>query len=193
MLLSLIKNIPIIKNAYVAFGNLWVERKLSTVVPFIKGNCIDIGAGNGSVALYLQKKGIEITALDVDDLSIHPSIPTIVYDGDKMPFPNQSFHTGLLLTVLHHTDSPESVLKETARVCKRIIIIEDVYSNIIQQYLTYAMDTLVNWGHSNMTYQNKNDLEWKKTFQEMGLHIIEEKKKKVLILFTQKTYVLEKI
>lgn len=191
MLLSLIKNIPFIKETYLKIGNKWVHRKLQTVIPFIQGNTIDIGSGNGMVAHYLQEKKYQITALDVADLSIHKNIKTIVYDGQKMPFKNKEFNTGLILTVLHHTDNPEAILKEAQRVCKRLIIIEDIYNNIIQQYMTYAMDTIVNFGHSNMTYQNKNDIEWKTTFKQLGLKVVSEKQKSVLFFFRQVTYVLE--
>ena len=191
MILSLIKNIPFIKKFYLNLGNKWVHRKLETVLPHINGNTIDIGSGNGMVAFYLQENGHKMTALDVADLSIHPEIKTIVYDGQQMPFKNQQFDTGLILTVLHHTDNPLIVLKEAKRVCKKLIIIEDIYSNTIQQYMTYAMDTLVNLGHSNMTYQNKNDQEWKTTFKQLGLKVVSEKQKSVLLFFKQVTYVLE--
>lgn len=191
MILSLIKNIPFIKKSYLNLGNKWVHRKLETVLPHIKGNTIDIGSGNGMVAFYLQKNGHAMTALDVADLSIHPEIKTVVYDGKKMPFKNKQFDTGLILTVLHHTDDPLIVLKEAQRISKRLIIIEDIYTNIIQQYMTYAMDTLVNLGHSNMTYQNKNNQEWKTTFKQLGLKVVFERQKKVLVFFRQITYVLE--
>lgn len=191
MLLSLIKNIPFVKRTYLKTGNKWVHKKLKTVSPHIKGKTIDIGSGNGMVAFYLKNKGHNITALDVGNLSIHPEIKTIVYDGNKMPFKDKEFDTGLILTVLHHTDDPVEVLKEAKRVCKRLIIIEDIYNNKIQQYMTYGMDTLVNLGHSNMTYQNKNDQEWKKTFNQLGLKVLTENQKKVLLFFRQVTYVLE--
>ncbi|MGK0390722.1 MAG: SAM-dependent methyltransferase [Maribacter sp.] len=190
MLLSLIKNISFIKRSYLKIGNIWVDRKLKTVVPHLKGNVVDIGSGNGMVAHYLQKKGHHITTLDVGDLSIHDSIKTIVYDGKKMPFKNKEFNTGLILTVLHHTDDPIDVLQEAARVCEQLIIIEDIYNNIIQQYLTYGMDTLVNLGHSNMTYQNKSDQEWKTTFNQLGLEVVSEQQKRVLLFFRQVTYVV---
>ncbi len=192
MILSLIKSVPFLKRMYLRLGNLWVERKLATVIPHIKGNSIDIGSGNGMVAFYLRNQGHEIKALDVANLSIHPQIETIVYDGQHMPFEDEVFDTGLILTVLHHTDDPVAVLRESSRVCKRLIIIEDIYTNTIQQYMTYGMDTLVNLGHSNMTYQNKNDKEWKTTFKQLGLKVVSEKQKSVLLFFRQVTYVVER-
>jgi ubiquinone/menaquinone biosynthesis C-methylase UbiE len=114
-----------------------------------------------------------------------------VYDGVHMPFEANSFDTGLLLTVLHHCPDPDIVLQEAARVSQKLVIIEDVYSNPIQQYMTYAIDTLVNFGHSSMTYQNRSDKEWKTTFDRMGFKLVEESSKSVLLFFRQATYVLE--
>ena len=101
------------------------------------------------------------------------------------------FDAALLLTVLHHSDNPELVLKETARIAKKIVIIEDIYSNKIQQYLTYFMDTLVNLGHSKMTYQNKSDAEWKQVFEALQLKLVAESSRPVLLFFRQATYILE--
>ena len=97
----------------------------------------------------------------------------------------------MLLTVLHHTPDPEKVLLEAMRVSKRVIIIEDVYSNKVQQYMTYAMDTLVNLGHSSMTYTNKNVAEWRAVFQEQGWTLKKATPRRVLLFFTQMTYVIE--
>jgi len=33
----------------------------------------------------------------------------------------------LLPTILHHTPEPDDIIKESARIAKRLIIIEDVY------------------------------------------------------------------
>ncbi len=194
MILSAIKNIPIVKKAYLAFGKTWVIRKTAPIIPWIpSGKCLDIGSGNGLVAQHISKNtDTQVTALDVGDFSILPEVKTVVYDGDKMPFPQGAFGAGLLLTVLHHTHSPEGVLEEATRVCERIIIIEDIYNNPIQQYATYAIDTLVNLGFSKMTYQNKSDREWKMTFQELGLQLIHSEQRRVLLFFRQGIYVLEK-
>ncbi len=178
---------------YLKLGNAWVSRKLSTVVSHIPrgSQVVDIGAGNGMVARQIQARGNEVTPLDVEAHSIFPENPTLVYDGLQMPFEDKWFDVGLLLTVLHHTDDPLPVLKESARVSKRLIIIEDVYSNVVQQYATYIMDTIVNLGHSNMTYQNKSHKEWLETFESLGLKVLSFKKKRVLLFFRQVTYVLE--
>lgn len=194
MILQVIRKFNFIGKFYASnWGKKWVAAKLKNVLPYLnkKDKIIDIGCGNCMVIKTLQENGYACTALDVADLSIVENIKVVVYDGAKMPFENQYFDAALLLTVLHHSDNPELVLKETARIAKKIVIIEDIYSNKIQQYLTYFMDTLVNLGHSNMTYQNKSDAEWKKVFENLQLKLVAESSRPVLLFFRQATYILE--
>lgn len=194
MILQAIRKFNFIGKFYAStWGKKWVESKLKNVLPHLnkKDKIIDIGCGNCMVIKTLQENGYTCTALDVADLSIVENIKVVIYDGEKMPFENQDFDAALLLTVLHHSDNPELVLKETARIAKKIVIIEDIYSNKIQQYLTYFMDTLVNLGHSNMTYQNKSDAEWKKVFETLQLKLVAESSRPVLLFFRQATYILE--
>jgi len=165
MLLKLIKNNSWLRQQYIqTLSRFWVKEKVSRFLPWLpaKSTAVDIGAGNGLVAFELEKADIQATAVDVADLSILPEVEVTVYDGQTLPYPNNHFDSALLLTVLHHTTDPVAVLKESARVAKQVVIIEDVYKNLLQKYATFAMDTLVNFGHSEMTYQNRSLKEWKK-------------------------------
>ena len=194
MLLSIIRKVDLVGKFYSSnLGKKWIQNKLKSVLPHLSATqkVLDIGSGNGMITHHLRKKNINTTPVDVANLSILPDVQSIVYDGVHMPFEANSFDTGLLLTVLHHCPDPDIVLQEAARVSQKLVIIEDVYSNPIQQYMTYAMDTLVNFGHSSMTYQNRSDKEWKTTFDRMGFKLVEESSKSVLLFFRQATYVLE--
>lgn len=193
MILQAIRKFDLIGKFYASnWGAKWIQNKLKTVIPHLKQaeKNIDIGCGNGMITHTLREQGFHCTPMDVADLSIIPTIEVVVYDGLSMPFKDKEFDSALLLTVLHHTPDPIAILKETARIAKKIIIIEDIYCNKIQQYMTYSMDTLVNLGHSSMTYQNKSNKEWKAAFESMGLELVEEYSKPVLFFFRQATYVL---
>ena len=195
MILQAIKNNAFVKKLFPTnFIENWVEEKANRLLPFLskKDKILDIGAGNGMLANSLMKKGFEVQAVDVDNHSIVESVKTIVYDGQTLPFSDRSYDTALLLLVLHHTNDPVQILKEAARVAPKIIIIEDVYHNVIQKYLTFAMDTLVNLGHSNMTYQNRSSSEWLLIFKDLELKLIEKREKRVLFFFKQATFVLER-
>jgi len=194
MLLKIIKNNRWLRRQYIeTLGRFWIKEKVSRFLPWLPAGSttIDIGAGNGLVALELNKSGIQTTAVDVVNLSILPEIPVQVYNGASLPFPDRHFQFALLLTVLHHTKDPVAVLKEAARVAEQVIIIEDVYKNGLQKYATFAMDTLVNFGHSEMTYQNRSLQEWKVIFKELRLEVVAEKEKRVLGIFRQATVLLK--
>lgn len=194
MILKIIKNNSWFRKTYIqTLSRFWVKEKVSRFLPWLPAGstAVDIGAGNGLVAFELINAGINATAVDVANLSILPEIPVTVYDGEKLPYANNHFDNALLLTVLHHTTDPVAVLKESARVAKQVVIIEDVYKNVVQKYLTFGMDTLVNFGHSEMTYQNRSLEEWKLIFKDLNLEIIAEKQKRVLLIFRQATFVLK--
>ncbi len=194
MLLQLIRKFDLFGKFYRSrLGQAWIRKKLRPVLPYLtKGQQhVDVGCGNGLIVQHLRQQGYPCVAVDVANLSIVEDIAVTVYDGLHLPFEDRQFDTALLLTVLHHTPDPIPVLQETARIAKRLVIVEDVYSNPLQQYLTYGMDTLVNWGHSSMTYQNKSDAGWKAAFEAMNWRIVAESSQSILLFFRQATYVLE--
>jgi len=174
------------------FGKKWIAKKMVRITPFLQkeDTILDIGCGNARLAYALKENGYKIQLLDIENLSDFADFCPLLYNGEIMPFEDKKFDKVLLISVLHHTQNPISVLKEAKRISHKIIIIEDIYRNIWQQYLTYAMDTLVNFGFSNMTYQNQNDAEWKNIFFHLSLKIETESEQRVLFFFRQKTYFL---
>jgi len=157
-----------------------------------KDRILDIGTGPGSVCLLMNRQGYDLTPVDVIDQSLSPEIEPQIYNGKKLPYKDSSFDTALILTVLHHTSNPEEILLEAKRVSKKIIIIEDIYTNPIQRYLTYFVDSIVNMEFSGHPHSNKSDSEWKRTFMELGLKLVDAKYDKFLLFFRQATYYLEK-
>jgi ubiquinone/menaquinone biosynthesis C-methylase UbiE len=194
MLLQLIRKFNLFGKFYSSrLGQAWIRKKLRPVLPYLTPGQqhVDVGCGNGLIVQHLRQKGYPCAAVDVADLSIVPDVSVTVYDGLHLPYEARTFDAALLLTVLHHTPDPIPVLQETTRVAKRLIVVEDVYNNKLQQYLTYAMDTVVNFGHSSMTYQNKSDAEWKAAFEAMRWRVVAASSQSVLLFFRQATYVLE--
>ncbi len=191
MILYLLHSTPFLRRMYFEhWGKTWVNKKVKPFLPYLNKNdkILDVGSGNGLVAHTLRKAGYDVTPLDVADLSYEESVKPVVYDGQKMPFEDATFDVALLLTVLHHIDEPDAVLRETCRVAKRVIIIEDIYENKFQKKLTFAMDSLVNWGYAACPHTNKDDIEWRNTFQEMKMNLKDVAYRKVLFLFKQSIY-----
>lgn len=158
-----------------------------------KERILDVGSGTCNVALLMQNEGYNITPLDVADLSFTPRMKPILYDGEHMPFKNNEFSTALILTVLHHVPAAqqETVLKESARVAKRIIIIEDVHSSYLHKLVTMFMDSMFNLEFIGHPHSNKSDDEWRAVFEKLGWKLTKVQAMQSFGVLRHRMYVLE--
>ncbi|MCA9372845.1 class I SAM-dependent methyltransferase [Candidatus Woesebacteria bacterium] len=86
---------------------------------------LDLGSSNGKlVSLLAKKQSFEVIGVDTHILP-ETFIEIKKYDGRKLPFPNNSFDTVLIVDVLHHDEDPAKILQEAKRVAKKQIIIKD--------------------------------------------------------------------
>lgn len=193
-MLMWITRLPWLKAVYRSrLGPWWVQRKIAPFVGQLtpRASVLDIGAGNGLVAEALIAEGHRVTLLDVQAGAVfNTELEAVVYDGQVIPYAENSYDYALLLTVLHHIKTPEVVLQEAARVADRVVIIEDIYRNRVQQYATYAMDWWVNLGYAPAPHTNKTDEGWKATFEAMGATLEYTTQWRVLGLFRQVVYVV---
>lgn len=153
---------------------------------------LDIGAGACNLEELLKDKIYDITPIDIQDLSFVDDIKPIIYNGSKIPFKNDSFDTSLILTVLHHTSNPDLILKEARRVSQKIIVMEDIYNNPLQKALTFVMDNISNLEFGGNPHSNRSDKEWKKTFKELNLELVEVRYDSFWLFFQSATYVLKR-
>lgn len=172
----------------------WAKSKHRRVVHHLKANdrILDIGAGKGALSWMLLEQGFDVTPVDVTNLSYTGKIQPVIYDGETLPFPDNSKDVGLLLTVLHHTPDPEAVILEALRVCDRLIIMEDIYNGPVQKYATYVTDSLFNLEFKGHPHTNKSNFGWLKTFADLNLHVLHIEKEPVLGFFEQVTYYVSK-
>ena len=65
---------------------------------------LEIGAGTGEQALELEKRGFEITAIEITDSNYRHNrlFPIIEYDGRHIPLPNASVDIVFSSNVLEH-------------------------------------------------------------------------------------------
>ena len=90
---------------------------------------LDIGFGNGLIAIAFSKAGAEIYGVEVNQklLSIAREIAKSEnkriqfehYDGKKLPFENSFFDYIFCTSVLEHVTHKEELLREMARVLKQ--------------------------------------------------------------------------
>jgi len=84
------------------------------------GHILEIGAGSGWQAQWLNNHGYQVTAVDVPSSQYLQNrvFPIIVYDGLSLPFANHSFDIIFSSNVLEHIVNPTEFNKELKRVLR---------------------------------------------------------------------------
>ncbi|MBI3884190.1 MAG: class I SAM-dependent methyltransferase [Opitutae bacterium] len=175
---------------------LWLldaRAKERSFLPFLDpaDRILDLGSGPGSVCRILRARGFAVTPVDVQDVALDPSSRPQLYDGRRLPFASQSYDVALLLTVLHHTSDPARVLAEAARVARRVIVIEDVYSSPVQRWLTHRVDSLLNLEFRGHPHTNRTDPAWRSHFAARGWRLVHTDSRRIALFFRQQTYILD--
>ncbi|MBI2326466.1 methyltransferase domain-containing protein [Candidatus Collierbacteria bacterium] len=154
------------------------EVVISRILPFLKksNSIVDIGSGTGDVAYLLNQSGKNVTPVDVADFHGPRLVKTTIYDGQKLPFPDKSFDSALLLMVLHHTPNPEVVFDEAARVANEVVVIETSYTTQINGWFTIVSDMIGNFRLNAFWSSYKSDSEWKDFFAKKKYKIVETRK-----------------
>jgi ubiquinone/menaquinone biosynthesis C-methylase UbiE len=152
---------------------------------------LDVGSGSCHVSELLLDKGYDVTSLDVANFSLVAGLEPMTYDGFNMPFGDQKFDLALVLFTLHHTLDPERVLAETARVARRIIVMEDIVRNRVHQVATWGMDSLLNLEFFGQAHNNKSDQCWRDLFDLLGLRESGVRQRWAYGIMCQRTYSLD--
>jgi len=170
-----------------------VSEKLEEILPHLRitDKILDIGTGNAVLCQKLREKKYRVIPLDIKNLSFTKEVKPVLYDGTNIPFKDKYFDVALLITMLHHTPLPEKILSEAKRVAKKIIIIEEIYSNSINRYMTYFIDSLFNFEFSGHPHTNKTDAGWKEAFDRLELKLLHSHYTNSAIILQRVTYVLE--
>ncbi len=105
---------------------------------------LDVGCGHGDIHPFIHQAyaGIELTGIDVagtvvdEAASRYPENDYRVYDGNRIPFEDETFDSAFAICVMHHVPPPqwEQFLREMLRVVKEdgvLLVFEHNPSNPI--------------------------------------------------------------
>lgn len=96
--------------------------EMDRIVPFLppRTRILEIGAGTGQQALELERRGFEVTAIEVADSNYvaHRVFPIVDYDGVSIPLPNASVDVVFSSNVLEHVPDLARMHAEIRRVLK---------------------------------------------------------------------------
>ncbi len=91
-------------------------------VPGTGARVLDVGCGVGQVVADLTRAGYEAWGVDVSRPNIERALQHSprcqLYDGSKLPFPDNHFAAAGALNVLEHVQEPEAFIVELVRVVR---------------------------------------------------------------------------
>lgn len=138
------------------------------------GRVLDLGCGDGRIAARLMERRPDLIIEGVDVL-VRPvtHIPVTRYDGQTLPFADDSFDYVVIVDVLHHTDDPAVVLAEAARVARRGVVVKDhLREGWLAEPTLRLMDWVGNRGHDvRLPYNYLDRAQWAKTLERCGLAV----------------------
>ncbi len=134
---------------------------------------LDVGCGDGEVDALLLESRPDLSIEGVDVLA-RPgtAIPVRLFDGVRVPFPDDAVDVALLVDVLHHALDPQALLVEAARVARRAIVKDHVLEGWLAGPVLRYMDRVGNERHgvvSPGTYWTEP--QWREAIGRAGLRI----------------------
>lgn len=161
------------------------------IVPHLRENerVLDVGCGGGTLGRALMDapdcpKGVVVTGVERFKRGGEP-IEVVPYDGVTMPFRARTYGVVILADVLHHEENPDGLIRECARVSRRLVIVKDhqVQGPLAQQRISF-IDWAANAPYAvECLYQYNTPMQWAQTPMRHGLRSLEEVKRMDLYPF----------
>jgi SAM-dependent methyltransferase len=133
---------------------------------------LDVGSGDGLLARRILDARPDLRIRGVDVLLRPEShIPVQRFDGVRLPFGDGEFDVVMMVDVLHHATDQAALLRETARVAKRAVVIKDhVVRGLLARPTLSFMDWVGNARHGvALPYSYWREEQWQRSFAQLRL------------------------
>ena len=156
-----------------------LSKHLAELIPR-DASVLDVGAGDGRLAARLLERRPDLKIRGVDVLVRGTSlVPIQEFDGQTLPFGDRSIDVVMMVDVLHHAALQMALLRETARVAARAVIIKD---HLLQGVLAHPTLRFMDWvGNARhgvaLPYSYWTPTEWSEAFRTAGLTPVVEREK----------------
>ena len=154
-----------------------VSRLSSLLAEFLPPNAsvLDVGCGDGGIASLIRSRRSDVTIEGID-VHVRDSALTPVssFDGKTIPFDENSFDVVMFVDVLHHTDDPIVLLREAARVARKIVLLKDHNDEgVLSNQTLRLMDWIGNSPYGvALPYNYWKRRSWEAAFENIGLSCV---------------------
>lgn len=139
---------------------------------------LDVGCGFGHLGRALMDSRSDTVQVEGAESVTRGSelIPVTAFDGRRMPWPDHTFDAVIVADVLHHDHDPERLLRECARVSRRLVIVKDhLRGGLLGQQRISLIDWAANAGYNvPVLYKYNNLREWRNLVGKVAAHVVEE-------------------
>jgi SAM-dependent methyltransferase len=107
---------------------------------------LDFGSGDGFFASQWKNGRAvrSVTAVDVVERKASLVAPNL-YDGERLPFSDESFDLAYAIDVLHHCHDPVTALRDLSRCSRQYLLIKDhTYQGRIGKFALGLLDEIGN-------------------------------------------------
>ena len=136
---------------------------------------LDVGCGNGLIALLISELRPDVTISGIDVL-LRPDthIPVESFDGSRIPRADGSVDMVMFVDVLHHTEDPEVLLREAKRVARQGVLLKDhTRDGFLAGPTLRFMDWVGNAHHGVvLPYNYWPERRWRDSFEQLSLTTI---------------------
>lgn len=121
-----------------------LNRLIQLVNPQPQAHVLDVATGPSYVAMAFAEAGCEVVGLDLTEAPLAiaeqkrqerglSNVRFQIGDAEQLPFGEQEFDIVVSRLALHHSENPQHVLAEMARVCRQkgLVVIEDL---VVSEY-----------------------------------------------------------
>jgi ubiquinone/menaquinone biosynthesis C-methylase UbiE len=168
------------KDWFKSVSNPFYENLMMKMLPKIKGDVLEIGAGRFSP--YLAKiPEVKLTIGDISETMLKITglkIKKKVLDIENIPYPDKSFDYVVSFGILHHVNNPQKAIAECVRVARKgvffMIEMNPLYIPysakllISREKVEYGILKLPVWKYKKIL--KKLRLKYKITMTDLGNH-----------------------
>ena len=144
---------------------------------------LDVGCGDGRISSLIRSRREDVTVRGIDVLVRNSAlIPVSKFDGETIPFGDNSFDVVMFVDVLHHTADPMVLLREAARVARSSILLKDHNDEgFLSNQTLRLMDWAGNSPHGvSLPYNYWKRHAWDMAFEEIGFSSVKKVEKLAL-------------